>query len=107
MQWLGRPGAGGYDRNYFTALAYSHPVRGNWGMTAEIAGYSRANVATPANLTLMLAGIYSFSSRCILDTGFYVAAYGSLPRVTFFTGVTYSVSDLYRRASRRAASPRN
>jgi hypothetical protein len=30
-----------------------------------------------------------------------VAAYGMLPRVTFFAGVTYSVGDLYRLAGRR------
>ena len=52
-QWLGRPGAGGFDRDYFTALAYSHSFRGNWGATAEIAGFSLANEATPATMTIM------------------------------------------------------
>ena len=33
-QWLGRPGASGFDRNYFSALAYSHGIRGKWGETA-------------------------------------------------------------------------
>ena len=96
-QWLGRPGGSGFDRNYFTALAYSHPVRGKWGMTAEVAGFSRANVTTPATMTLMGAATYSPKSRVIFDGGLYVAAYGDLPRVTFFMGVTYSVADLYRR----------
>jgi Putative MetA-pathway of phenol degradation len=105
VQWLGRPGAGGYDRDYFTALAYSHGVRGKWGMAAEMAGFSRANAATPASMTLLGAATYAFSSRSVLDTGIYVAAYGSLPRVTFFTGVTYSVADLYHRRSRPAAAP--
>lgn len=107
VQWLGRPNAQGHDRNYFTALAYSRPLRGKLGMTAEIAGFSRANADTPANMTLMGAATLAFSSRCILDTGIYLAAYGSLPRGTFFTGVTYSVSDLYHRRSRGRASPRN
>jgi hypothetical protein len=96
-QWLGRPGGSGFDRNYFTALAYSHPVRGKWGMTAEVAGFSRANATTPATMTLMGAATYSPKSRVIFDGGLYVAAYGDLPRVTFFMGVTYSVADLYRR----------
>ena len=96
-QWLGRPGASGFDRNYFTALAYSHGVTGKWGMTAEIAGYSYTNTATPATMIIMGAAIYNVSSRCILDSGIYVAAYGNLPRVTFFSGVTYSVADLYHR----------
>jgi len=106
VQWLGRPGAAGYDRNYFTALAYSRGIRGKWGMTTEIAGYSRTNATTGATMTLMGAATYAFSSRCIFDTGIYVAAYGPLPRVTFFTGVTYSVADLYHRRSRPVSSPR-
>ena len=97
VQWLGRPGGQGFARNYFTALAYSHPVRGKFGMTAEIAGFSRTNGANPATVTLMGAAIYSVSPRLILDGGIYVAGYGNLPRVTFFSGVTYSVADLYRR----------
>ena len=106
-QWLGRggangpgangQGANGFDRNYFTALAYSHGVRGKLGMTAEVAGFSRTNATTPATMIIMGAGIYNVSSRCIVDFGIYVAAYGQLPRVTFFSGVTYSVADLYHR----------
>jgi hypothetical protein len=101
-QWLGRPSASGFDRNYFTALAYSHGIRGKWGMTAEIAGYSRTNTATPATMTLMGAATYSFSSRCIFDSGVYVAGYGQLPRVTYFAGVTYSIGDLYPHQPRGA-----
>ncbi|HSC45427.1 MAG TPA: transporter [Candidatus Acidoferrum sp.] len=96
-QWLGRPGASGFDRNYFTALAYSHGMGGKWGFTAEAAGFSWTNAAAPATMTLMAGATYSVSSRLVLDTGAYVAAYGSLPRVTFFAGVTYSVADLYHR----------
>jgi hypothetical protein len=102
-QWLGRPGKDGFDRNYFTALAYSRGVRGKLGMTAEVAGFSRTNATTGATMTIMGAGTYSVSTRCILDFGIYVAAYGQLPRVTFFSGVTYSVADLYHhRRSRKS-----
>lgn len=101
-QWLGRPGESGFDRNYFTALAYSHGLSGKWGMTAEIAGFSRTNAMTPATMTVMGAAIYSLSSRCILDSGIYVGAYGNLPRVTFFSGVTYSIGDLYHRRKGRS-----
>ena len=96
-QWLGRPGASGFDRNYFTALAYSHGITEKWGATAEIAGFSNANRATPATMTIMGAATYNLSSRLVVDTGIYVAAYGQLPRVTFFSGVTYSIADLYQR----------
>jgi hypothetical protein len=100
-QWLGRPGASGFDRNYFTALAYSHGITEKLGATAEIAGFSNANSTTPATLTVMGAATYNLSPRLVLDAGVYVAAYGQLPRVTFFSGVTYSVSDLYRQHGRR------
>jgi hypothetical protein len=94
-QWLGRSGASGFDRDYFTALAYSHGITEKWGATAEIAGFSNANSATPASMTIMGAATYNLSSRLIIDTGVYVAGYGHLPRVTFFAGVTYSITDLY------------
>jgi hypothetical protein len=97
VEWVGRPGGSGFDRNYFSALAYSHGVRGKWGMTAEIAGFSWTNLSRPATMTLMGAAVYSASSRLILDTGMYVAAYGQLPRETFFAGFTYSIADLYHR----------
>jgi hypothetical protein len=104
VQWVGRPGASGFDRNYFTALAYSRALRGKWGMTAEIAGFSWTNAANPATMTLMGAAIYSVSSRLILDTGIYVAAYGQLPRSTFFSGITYSIANLYHRRGKGATS---
>jgi len=39
-QWLGRPGATGFDRDYFTALAYSR-------------GVSRGNATLAATMTIM------------------------------------------------------
>jgi hypothetical protein len=99
-QWVGRPGASGFDRNYFSALAYSHPVHGKWGMTAEVAGFSWTNAASPATMTLMGSAIYSVSPSLILDSGIYIAAYGQLPRVTFFGGITYSIADLYHRRNK-------
>ena len=93
--FVGRSQSGGCDRNYFTALSYSRPLTGKWGYTGEIAGYSRLNAARPATMTLLNAATYNLSTRLVLDAGAYFAGYGSLPRVTFFAGVTYSVADLY------------
>src|SRR6266404_7740561 len=101
VQWLGRPGGSGFDRNYFTALAYSRSISGKWGMTAEIAGFSRTNAATPATMTIMGAATYNWSSRLVFDLGVYFAAYGNLPRATFFSGVTYSIADLYHHKEKR------
>lgn len=102
VQFLGRPApaTGGYDRNYFTSLSWSHPVRGKWGFTAEAAGFSRTNAAMPATMTLLFAPTYNASSRFVLDAGTYIAAYGNLPRATFFCGLTYSLANLYRMAHR-------
>ena len=108
IQFVGRlgPGASGFDRNYFTALSWSHPLRGKWGVTGELAGYSRTNAATPATMTILFAPTYNVSPRLVLDAGAYVAAYGNLPRVTVFFGVTYSIVDLYRhRHSAGARAP--
>jgi hypothetical protein len=97
VQFVGRQGSSGFDRHYFTALSYSHPLSEKWGYTAEIAGFSRANAANPATLTILVAPTYSPFPGLVFDGGAYVAAYGNLPRVTFFLGLTYSVADLYHR----------
>ena len=101
VQFVGRVGASGFDRNYFTALSYSRQLTRKWGYTAEIAGYSRTNVQTPATMTLLGAATYNVSSRLVLDGGAYYAVYGQLPRVTFVGGVTYSVADFSPRHSHR------
>jgi Putative MetA-pathway of phenol degradation len=95
-EWRGRSHAGGFDRDYFTALAYSRALTDRLGIAAEVAGFSRVNAATPSTLTVLQALTYNFSSRLVLDGGCYFAARGDLPIVTFFAGVTYSVADLSR-----------
>src|SRR5215472_865676 len=102
VQFVGRISSSGFDRRYFSALSYSHPLPGKWGYTIEIAGYSRANSSTPATLTLLAAPTYNLSSRLVFDGGAYYTAYGNVPHVTIFLGLTYSVADLYhpRRARR-------
>lgn len=96
VQWLGRAGAGGYDRNYFSALAYSHPITEKLTIEAEIAGFSRANISTPWTLTILQGLAYAVSPRLVIDAGCYAAAHGNLPRATFFAGVTYAIGDFYR-----------
>jgi hypothetical protein len=94
--WLGRPESAGFDRNYFTAVSYCHPLRGKFALTAEIASFTRTNAETPASLLLLQALSYSPSPRVVWDAGCYEAARGNFPRVTCFAGVTYAVVDLYR-----------
>jgi hypothetical protein len=95
VQFVGRAQQSGFDRRYFTALSYYHPLSGKWGYTGEIAGFSRQNATTPATMTLLNAATYGMSSRLVLDGGAYVTAYGQLPRFTVFAGITYSIADLY------------
>ena len=52
-------------------------------------------------MTIMGAATYNWSPRLILDLGVYFAAYGNLPRATLFSGVTYSVGDLYHRKEKK------
>src|SRR5258706_9478011 len=106
VQFAGRPQVGGFDRTYFTALSYSRSLRGKWGYTAEIAGFSRLNATTPATMTLLNAATYNVSSRLVLDAGAYFAAYAQLPRITIFAGVTYSIANLYH-LHPAGASPKN
>jgi hypothetical protein len=100
-QFLGRPGATGFDRNYFSALSYSYQITKKWGYTSEVAGFSRANATTPATLTVLNAATYNVTPRLVLDFGVFLAAYGNLPRANFEAGVTYSIADLYRLHPRR------
>jgi hypothetical protein len=104
VQFVGRPQSSGFDRTYFSALSYYRPLRGKWGYTGEIAGFSRLNTTTPATMTLLNAATYNLSPRLVLDGGAYVAPYGQLPRVTIFAGITYSISNLYRLRSSRHPS---
>jgi hypothetical protein len=97
VQFVGRPVLGGFDRRYFSALSYSRPLKGKWGYTGEIAGYSWQNAGTPATMTLLNGATYNMTSRLVFDAGAYFSVYGNLPRVTFFSGLTYSVADLYHR----------
>ncbi len=104
VQFVGRAQLSGFDRRYFTALSYSRPLKGKWGYTGEIAGFSRQNATTPATMTLLNAATYNMSPRLVLDGGAYIAAYGQLPRFTVFAGLTYAIANLYDLHSTHRAS---
>ncbi len=95
VQFVGRPADSGFDRNYFTSLSYAYPLTKKWGVTGEVAGFSRTNARTPATMVALEAITYSPSPRLILDIGGYFAVYGNLPRFTFAAGLTYAIADLY------------
>lgn len=96
IQYIGRgPGGTGFDRDYFTALAYSHPLGKKWGISGEVAGNSRLNMSTGATMTVLGAFTYSKTRRLVFDFGAYGAAFGDIPTIVLFSGVTYSIADLY------------
>lgn len=101
VQFVGRPAGSGFDRNYFTSLSYFYPLTKNWGVTGEVAGFSRTNAATPATMVALEAITYSPSPRLVLDIGGYFRVYGNLPRFTFSAGLTYAIADLYHLHARR------
>jgi len=96
VQFVGRPGADGFDRNYFSSLSYAYPLTTKWGVTGELAGFSKTNPATPATMVVLEAVTYSPTPRLVFDLGGYFAVYGNLPRFTFAAGLTYAIADLYR-----------
>jgi hypothetical protein len=101
VQFVGRPTGSGFDRNYFTSLSYAYPLTKIWGVTGEVAGFSRTNARTPATMVALGAITYSPSPRLVLDIGGYFAVYGNLPRFTFAAGLTYALADLYHLRAHR------
>jgi len=101
VQFVGRPAGSGFDRNYFTSLSYFYPLTKKWGVTGEVAGFSRTNATTPATMVVLESITYSPSPRLVLDIGGYFRVYGNLPRFTFTAGLTYAIADLYHLRARR------
>jgi len=93
---LGRPQQG-FDRSYLNALAWSHPVHGNWGATAELSGMTSPNSYTGASAQFIASAIYTVRPRLVLDVGVAGRIAGSIPNATFIAGFTYSIAELYRR----------
>jgi len=102
-QFVGRP-QGGFDRNYFTSLSYSHPITEKLGWTGELAGFSKLNAGTPASMVILGALTYAVKPRLVFDCGALVTVYGNQPRMIGIFGFTYAISDLYHFQSRHSPS---
>jgi hypothetical protein len=97
INYFGRTGTDGYDHEYFYGLDWTTPLTKKWGLTSEIASFSKANLDSPATLTLLVSPNYTLKSWLVLDFGANYAVYGNYPRWTFLGGVTYSIADLYHK----------
>ena len=100
---LGRP-QGGFDRSYLNALAWSHPLRGKWGATAEISGNTSPNRFTPGDAQFIASGTYTPRSSVVLDFGMAGRITCNIPDTMFVAGVTYSIAGLYRHHRESAAA---
>ena len=60
---------GDFHHNFLNALAWSHPVRGKWGATAEISGVTSAQRGLAGNAQFLTSAIYTPESRLVFDIG--------------------------------------
>ena len=95
---LGTPS--GFDRSYLNALAWSHPVRGRWGATAELSGATSPSPGTPSSAQILASAIYTAKPRLVFDVGLSARITGDIPHVMFIAGLTYSIADLYHRPTK-------
>ena len=102
---LGQP-QGGFEHEVLNALAWSHPLGGKWGATAEFSGVTSPNAFTSAAAQFLAAATYTARPRLVLDCGMAARITGDIPNATFVAGFTYSVARLYRGHSRPVADRR-
>jgi hypothetical protein len=95
LNLLGRPQSG-FDHDFQNEFAWSHPVRGKWGVTVELSGANSPNVFTPASAQVLVSAIYTVRPRLVLDCGMVARIAGDIPDATFVAGFTYSIAGLYR-----------
>ncbi|MCU1305905.1 MAG: hypothetical protein JWN45_600 [Acidobacteriaceae bacterium] len=98
--FLKRPDSAGYDHLFIPTLAFSHPVKGKWGATAEIWGVTHQNANIRGTTSLLAAATYQMRPRLVFDSGMNFGIRGDEAPATFFIGVTYSIFDLYHPSRR-------
>ena len=87
---------GGLDHNLVNALAWSHPLRGSWGVEAELSGVTPpSSSGLPGSAQFIVSGTYAARSRLVFDFGMMGRLTGPIPHGMFMAGVTYSIVDLY------------
>jgi hypothetical protein len=92
-QRLGR--AGGFDQNWLPDFALAYALTEKWGIAMEFSGATRGGTATPAVTQNLWAVSYTVKPRLVLDSAVQFRVIGSVPRVVYLGGFTYSIADLY------------
>jgi len=90
----------GFDHNLMNALAWSHPVRGSWGLDAELSGVTPSSAGLPGSAQFILSATYTARPSLVFDIGTMGRLTGPIPHGMFMAGVTYSIADLYHRHTR-------
>lgn len=90
----------GLDHDFVHALAWSHPLRGSWGVNGELSGVTPSSSGLPGSAQFILAGTYTARPRLVFDFGVMGRLTGPIPHAMFMAGVTYSIADLYRTRGR-------
>jgi hypothetical protein len=98
--FLKRTDTPGYDHIFIPTLAFSRPVKGKWGATAEVWGITHQNASIQGTTSFLAAAAYQMRPRLVLDSGMNFGLRGDIPRAAFFVGVTYSIFDLYHPSRR-------
>lgn len=102
LNLVGRP-QGGFDHDVLNALAWSHPLSGKWGATAEFSGATSPNAFTSAAAQFLAAATYTVRPRLVFDCGMVARITGDIPNATFVAGFTYSIAGFYRNHAKPVA----
>ncbi len=92
----GRTSRDGYASSGQAALAFSRGVSKNFGVTAEISGFSR-NDNSPGAIFGLVGGSYLVNRRFSLYSGVRFGLTPEAPRIGVLAGMTVGVADLYRK----------
>jgi hypothetical protein len=87
----------GFNENQQLNLAFSRIIRGGLGFTGEFYGNTRLNQAIPGFASSLWALTYKIIPRLVIDGGYELGITSGGPHRHAFVGVTYSITNLYRK----------
>jgi hypothetical protein len=91
---IGQPSAG-FDQNRQMALAFSRVLYKRLQFAGEFYGQTQLNNATPGFASSLWALTYTVSPRLVVDGGFEAGLTSGGPHRHAFSGITYSIANLY------------
>lgn len=92
--WLRRP-EGGFDRQWFGAVAASLPVADRWTLGGEIYGFSSPNPETPRILSTLWSLSYAYRPTVVFDIGVDVGLNRGAPDFAILAGMTVTLAKVF------------